>query len=157
MFRGEYFYLNPITGEEVIVCNTIVEQGQQRILEAVFQNQTAAKPMGTLEIGLIDEVPAYGGLIAALTTEPTAQGGYARQTLTPVVANWTVDSINGEGRVTSATVAFSAVGNDFSRTFSRFFLAENGGEIISYSSPISAAKLILNGQTQNIAYRMYYK
>ncbi len=156
MFRGEFIQIED-DGSEVIICNTVVEQGQIRLFEAVFQNQTAAKPMGTLEIGLIDEIPAYNGLIAALTTEPTAQGGYARKPLTPVIANWTVDSINGEGRVTSATVNFAAVGADYSRAFSRFFLAEVGGEIISYSSPISAAKLILNGQSQNIAYRMYNK
>ena len=154
MLHGEFITFTK-EGKEIITCNTVVEQGQKRIFEAVFQNLTVGKPMGTLEIGLIDEIPSYSGLIAALTTEPTSAGGYARQTLTPVVANWTVDSINGEGRVTSATVTFSAVGADFSRTFSRYFLAEQGGEIISYSSPISAAKLLLDGQSQNVAYRMY--
>lgn len=157
MFRGEFLLYNKGNLVRDIIPNTVVEAGQKRMLEAVFQNATAGKPMGTLQISLIDEVPAYGALIAAITTEPTSQGGYARQSLTAVIANWTVDSINGEGRVTSSTVTFTASGADFSRTFSRFMLSETSAEIISYSSPISAPRLILNGQSQAVAYRMYKK
>lgn len=157
MFRGEYITYNKGGLINSITPNTVVQSGQKRMLQAVFQNQTSGKPMGTLQIALIDEIPSYVGLIAAITTEPTSQGGYARQSLTPVDANWTVDSINGEGRVTSATVTFTASGADFSRTFSRYMLLESGSEIISYSSPISAPLLILNGQSTQIAYRLYKK
>ena len=120
--HGEFLELNKGGLIKNIIPNTVVEQGQIRLLESVFQNATAGKPMGTLEIALIDEVPAYGALIAAITTEPTVAGGYARQALTAVLANWTVDSVNGEGRVTSAVVSFAAVGANYSRTYSRYML-----------------------------------
>jgi len=154
-FRGEYLIFNKGGLVRDIIPNTVVEQGQIRLFEAVFQNITAAKPMGTLEIALIDEVPTYNGLIAAITTEPTAAGGYARQTLTPTLANWPVDSINGEGRVTSALVTFGPATADFSRVYSRFMLSELAGEIISYSSPLSIPKLVLNTESVAVAYRMY--
>lgn len=154
-FRGEFVELNKGGLVKNIIPNTVVQQGQQRILEAAFQNLTTLKPLGTLEIALIDEVPAYGDLIAAITTEPTSAGGYARQTLTPVIANWVVDSVNGEARVTSAVVSFTATGADYSRTYSRYMLSEASAEIISYSSPISAPRLILDGETVNTQYRMY--
>lgn len=157
MFHGEYLIYNKGGLIKYIIPNTVTEQGQIRMYEAVFQNATAGKPMGSLEISLIDEVPSYSGLIAAITTEPTSQGGYARQVLTATTANWSVDSINGEGRVTSATVTFTASGADFSRAFSRFMLSEQGKEIISYSSPIASPRLILDSQSQIVAYRMYKK
>jgi len=154
-FRGEYLVYNKGGLVKEIISNTVVEQGQIRMYEAIFQNQSAGKAMGSLAIALIDEIPAYGGLITAITTEPSVTNGYARQVLTPVNANWTIDSINNEGRVTSATVTFTAAGGDFSRTYSRYMLSEVGGEIISYSSPISAPRLVLNTESVIVAYRMY--
>lgn len=156
-FKGEYLIFNKGGLLKYIIPNTVVQQGQIRLYEAIFQNQTALKPMGSLEIALIDEVPSYVGLIAAITTEPTLTNGYARQVLAPTTANWTVDTINSEGRVTSATVTFTAAGGDFSRTYSRFMLSEVSGEIISYSSPISAPRLVLDTESVNVAYRMYNK
>jgi hypothetical protein len=155
--RGEYLIYNKGGLVKEIIPNTVVEQGQIRIYEAVFQNATALKPMGTMEIALIDEVPSYAGLVAAITTEPTLTNGYARQSLTATTANWTVDTINGVGRVTSAVKTFTAAGGDFSRAYSRYMLSEVGGEIISYSSPISAPRIVLNTESVNVAYRMYNK
>jgi len=152
---GEYLEYNKGGLIKNIIPNTVVQQGQIRFYEAVFQNASAGRPMGTLEIALIDEVPGYSGLIAAITTEPTVTNGYARQSLTAVIANWTVDTINGEGRVTSAIVTFTAAGGNFSRTYSRYMLSEVGAEIISYSSPITAPRLVLDTESVNVAYRMF--
>jgi len=153
--RGEYLVYNKGGLVKDIIPNTVVQQGQLRIYQSVFNNASVGMPMGTMEIALIDEVPSYLGLIAAITTEPTVQGGYARQPLLADTANWTVDTINSEGRVTSATVTFTATGADFSRPYSRFMLVEQGAELVSYSSPIDSPTTVLTGQSVLVAYRMY--
>lgn len=153
--RGEYVIQLPNCEKEIVLPNTLVQNGQNRLMQAALQSSA----ISGFAVGVMDEVPAYTALIANITTEPTSAGGYARQAIAASAAGWTISSVNGEARCESATVTFTASGADFSRAFSRFFLIDTsvGGDLISYSSPLNASILLLDGQSFSLRYRLYYK
>ena len=152
-FRGEFVCFDHQKNKELVVPNTVIQLGQTRLMQAAMQGNSIA----IFNLGVIDEVPSYTDNVADLTTEPTSAGGYARQAINGDAVDWTITSVNGEARVESKTVTFTASGADFSRAFSRFFLMENGGNLIACSSPLPNAVLLLDGQSYSIRYRLYYK
>lgn len=154
MFKGEFVFINPISGDEGVLCNTVLENGQQRFMEAIFQQAT--KSIVTFQLGLFDEIPAYTADVADITTEPTAAGGYARQNLVSDITDWPIVGLqNGMGYAESKTLTFTASGADYSRAFSRAFLMESGGEILAYSSPLQSPKLLLDTDSFQIKYRIF--
>jgi hypothetical protein len=153
-FKGRYILY--FKGQKPIILeNSIVGLGQQRLLQAAIQGVTL--PITAFQVGLMDETPAYGANLASITTEPTAAGGYARQTLNANTTDWTVNSSGDEYYAESALLTFTATGADFSRTFSRMFLMESAGELISYSSPLAAPLLLLDTQSFQARYQIYLR
>lgn len=156
MIRGEYV-IYPGEAREIIVKNTVLEKGQQRLMRSAFRAATGGEPIASFDLGLFEEVPAYDSAVADITTEPTATGGYARKTIAATTANWTITSVNNEAMVESATQTFTATGADFSRTFSRMFLMETSGEIISYSAALQVPRLLLDTESFPVKYRFFFE
>jgi len=153
--RGQYRFFLP--NQEIIVPNTITDEGEEAFLKQLFQNVALS---ASLYVGLCNQTPAETDVLADLTTEPSVTNGYARELLTRNAVDWPgVDSVNGVKRIASKQITFTASGGDFSTDFTRAFLCDAAsgsvGTLFSYSGPLSAAILLLDGVSFDMQYEFF--
>lgn len=91
-------------------------EGENNIANIIFNG-------ANLQIGLFTNNPASLSetTVLANITEPTTQGGYARQTLT--AGNWTISS----GQATYPQITFQPSGNDYSSPVYGYFIVTTAG------------------------------
>ena len=155
MMRGEYILTFP--DKQIIVPNTIVAEGAEQFLAELFNGTAAA----TLHMGLCNQVPDNGDVLADVTSEPTiGTGSYARLPLLRNSVDFPVIvSANNESYVTSKQLTFAASGADFDAAFSRLFMcsALTGfvGTLFSYSAALATPITLLDGVSFDAQYRFY--
>lgn len=155
--RGEYVIRNNAGEILDIVPNSLVGEGQAAMMQALFNHDS--EPTLSFAIGLFSEVPAFGAVHQdPFTTEPVGNG-YVRAA--HAAAGWTIVAQNEEVYAESTSVAFTAAGGDFDKTFNRFFLVLTftapDTSLVSYSSALAAAVQLLDTQTYNVSYRVFMK
>lgn len=158
--RGEYLIYNPEDASRIVIPNLITDEGEEEFLKMLMQNVSAVAGGADFYIGMLDETPVENLTLSAITTEPTAAGGYSRKAVTRDNTDWpTIATINGHKCITSVAVTFAASGADFSRTFSRLFLCSvasgTAGKLYSVSGPLVSPLLLLDGQSRQVQYRLY--
>ena len=161
MMKGQYEFRKH--GDEdkewTVVENLLTNLGIEALLEKLFLDDGTTILVANLFIGMLDEVVTKATLMAGITTEPTAAGGYARQTISRTTATWTIGQIGATGYryALSNAVTFAAVGANYSRAITRLFLASaiTGGTLISVGSPLSSPLQILNGESFQMRYRLF--
>jgi len=154
--RGQ-FIINPGTEKEIIVPNTIVAEGAEAYLATLF-NSTA---LTGFYVGLCNQVPDNADVLADITTEPGATGGYARQALARNSTDWpTIATVDEETSVKSKVVSFAASGADFDTAITRMFLASvasGAGTLYSYSAALASAVTVLDGDSFDVQYEMFLR
>ena len=156
--HGQYrFFLPESRGGEIVIPNTIVDEGEEAFLKQLFQDVT----LGTdFYVGLCNQTPVETDTLAAITTEPTVTNGYARIQLTRNAVDWPgVDSVNGVKRISSKQITFTASGGPFSADFTRAFLCDvasgSVGTLFSYSGPLADAILLADGDPFPMQYEFF--
>ena len=156
MLRGEYI-LTFKDGKQIIVPNTIVAEGAEQFLAELFNGTAAA----SLHLGLCNQVPDNGDVLAAILSEPTiGVNGYARKALARNSTDFpSIATANNESFVTSKQLTFTASGGDFDAPFSRFFLCDQlsgfVGTLFSYSAALSTPVTLADGVSFDAQYRFY--
>lgn len=172
MFKGAYvFYPCEATRQrlnlpdcKIRIPNLVVAEGKEQFLRAVTRNEgmgLTGGPPPLFYIGLCDQVPAVTDTLTSITTEPTSAGGYARIGIERSSVGWpTIDEVNGVKRAASQIVTFAASGADFSSSFSRAFLCSVAsgtlGFLFSYSGPLSVPIALLDGESIDVQYELYF-
>jgi len=165
--RGEYIITLHKGGdeddEEIIIPNTLVQEGQEKMWHALFNNDDLTNL--TFEFGAFAEVPVYATNWAAqFASEPTVGvNGYARTSLNPT--GWTIAAVNNEVYAESPNQVFTAAGGPFDKAFDRFFMvlvieepaATINRYLLSYSSALAQAITLLDTQSYTLKYRAYLK
>lgn len=165
--RGEYVITIHKGGdeddEEIIVPNTLVQEGQEKLWHALFNNDDLTDVF--FEFGAFAEVPVYTTLHAAqYVSEPTIGiGAYSRQVQNPT--GWTIVAVNNEVYAESPSQVFTATGADFDKPIDRFFMvlvieepaATTNRYLASYSSALAAPVTVLDTQSYTVKYRAYFK
>lgn len=158
--HGEYTLWPDDPDKRIVLKNNIPQEGQQTFLKMMVQaDNTVVNAGANFYVGLKDATfdPTVG--LAAITGEPSATGGYARQAIPRDSGHWpTVTLINGVYRIQSVSVNFTASGADFSTPVSRFFLASvvsGAGKLLSVSAALAAPLLITNGLSVPVQYTLY--
>lgn len=158
--RGAYI-LYPGTEWEMILPNTVVNQGELAFLKMCLQGDTSIIAGGAnYYIGLCGDGQSETTTLSTLVGEPTVANGYARQGIARNTTGWPlIDQVSGTARGRSATVTFSASGGDYNIAFTRFFLCSSAsgtsGTLFSYSAPLPSAYLLKSGNTFPVAYELY--
>lgn len=158
--RGQFVLTFP-NGEEIILPNTVVDEGEDAYLKMLFRaDNSFVASGGDFFIGLCDQVPVEADNIAAITSEPGATGGYARLAVTRDAVGWpTIDTVNGRKRIISKQITFTASGADFDAPFSRAFMCNvatgSVGTLFSYSGALSQAITLLDGQSFVMRYEIF--
>lgn len=161
--HGEYLILND-KGEIVeIVPNTLIGEGHEMMMTALFNRDTLVD--WSFRFGLFSEVPAYGaGQSAQYTTEPTiGVGGYAR--VLQQATGWTITQVDDTVIAESGDLAFTGVGVSFDkaviRPFMHFRVEQPAATFTEYlasvGSAFATAKTVVAGETFTIRYRMHWK
>ena len=169
--RGNFIFKFPAQREaksgllqpayEIILPNTVVDEGEESYLKILFQGNNTDIPAGNdFFIGLADQVPDELDTLVSITSEPGATGGYARQAVARSAVGWpTIDQVNGRKRITSTTETFTATGADFDAPFSRAFLCNvasgTAGILFSYSGPLTNAVSLLDGESFQMQYEVF--
>lgn len=153
--RGQ-FILTPPNGDQIILPNTIVEEGAEAYLARMFQGTA----LTGFFVGLCNQVPAHADQLADITSEPTiGVNGYARQALAQNGTDWpTVDTANEESYALSKQVDFTASGGDFDAAISRMFLASvvsGAGILYAYSAALATPVTIASGTTWSAQYQFF--
>lgn len=155
------FILFPGTSQELILPNTIVDEGEDALFAMALQaNNTIVAGAGNFFIGLCgDDGVAEDAVIADLLGEPSVVNGYARQAVIRSAAGWTIDRVAGYSRARSATVNFIGSGGNFDKAITRAFLcsvsAGSAGTLFSVSHRLTTSKTILDAETYPVAYELY--
>jgi len=156
--RGQYRLFLP--EGEIVLPNTVVDNGESNFLKAIFQNAFPIAGGGNFYIGLCDQVPAETDTLGSITTEVTVGGGYARIPITRDAVGWpTVDSVNGDARIVSKQVTFAASGAGFDKAFTRAFLCDaasgSTGNLFSYSAALTQGVLLAAGSSFPLQYEFF--
>lgn len=139
----------------------ITTVGEQDILKILFQGDNIIVPAaGNFYLGLCNQVPAKGDTLASITTEPSVANGYARIALSRDTTGFpTIEQVNGETRIVSKVVTFTAAGGAFDKSFTRAFLCNaasgNVGELIAYSGAYASPILLADTQSQQMKFEFY--
>ena len=154
--RGQFIITRP-NGDEIILPNTIVEEGAEAYLARIFQGSAITG----FFVGLCDQGPIHTDTLASITSEPTiGVNGYARQALAQNGTDWPVIStVNEESFIESKQVDFTAAGGDFDNAHSRLFLGSvltgTAGLLYAYSAALQVAVAVLDTETFSAKYRMF--
>lgn len=157
------FILNPGTPKEIRIPNIITDEGEDTFLKMILRASVAeVSAGGDFFMGLCDQVPAEVDQLSDITTEPTSQGGYARQAISRDATGWPlIDAIGEAMRGQSLTVQFAASGADFSDSIQRAFLCNvvsgSSGLLLAYSGLFPNPILIADGETKNMKYEFYLR
>ena len=159
--RGQFRLFLP-KGKEIILPNTVTQEGEDAFLKMIFQNNdTIIAGGGNFYMGLCNQIPDQVDTMASITTEPTiGTGGYARQPITRDAPGWpTIDVVNTRKRITSAQFTFTASAADFDADFTRVFMNTDltgfAGTLFSYSAALDSAILLLDGQSIDLQYEFF--
>ena len=153
-----------LPSSEIRIPNIVVLEGKEQFLRAVTRNEDmglTGGPPPLFYIGLCDQVPNAADTLTSITTEPTSAGGYARIGIERSSVGWpTIDEVNGVKRAMSKIVTFAASGADYSGAFSRAFLCSvssgTTGFLFSYSGALSVPITLLDGESVDVQYELYF-
>lgn len=145
---------------EIVIPNTVVDNGEEQFLKAIFQNVFPIAGGGNFYIGLCNQVPADLDVLGSITTEPNVLNGYARKAITRDATGWpTIDQVNSDKRITSAQVTFTAAGGSFDKSFTRAFLCDvssgSTGNLFAYSGALSQAITLADTQSFAMQYEFF--
>jgi hypothetical protein len=158
--HGQFVLTFP-NGKEIILPNTVVDEGEDAYLKMLFRaDATFVAGGGNFYIGLCDQIPVETDNLAAIGTEPGATGGYARLAVTRDAVGWpTIDTVNGRQRIISKQITFTATGADFDAPFSRAFMCNvasgSAGTLFSFSGALSQAITLLDTQSFTMRYEVF--
>ena len=159
--RGQFRFTLP--DREIIVPNIITDQGEEDLLKMILQADVAIIAAGgNWFVGLCEETPGETDTLVSITTEPTSQGGYARQPITRDATGWpTISQVNDAFRGLSIQITFAAAGADFSRTIQRAFLTNivsgTAGRLFAYSGLLPNPLLITDGNNLPVKYELFLR
>lgn len=163
MLRGKFivdFKRGP--ARRIHLPNFITDEGVQAFLKMITQDAAIGED-GNWYVGLCGLNATKAVTLATIPSEPTSQGGYARQLLNQNGTDWptaNIAEVNGVYRIRSVPVTFAASGNDFSVSIWRFFLcndlAGTDGLVFAVSAPLPAAKLVTDGTDIDVAYELAF-
>lgn len=149
------FFVNPGTPQELRLPNTIVGEGAEVFLKALFRGE-AVTP-ATYYIGLTNTIYAFDSVIADLSGDEPAGNGYARQPAVKNTSDWTVVEENGVWQARSKPVTFNASA-DWNIPWSRMFLCSvvsgNSGKLFAVSRNAPTPITILSGLGPQVSYRI---
>lgn len=146
-FPDEAGELNTDREPDLILPNSVTDVGEQEYLKMIFQDVTEIAGGANWYVGLCNQTPTEADILADISTEPTAAGGYERQALVRSVVGWpTLDEVNGHTVIRSAEITFASLYDDFSASFTRLFLTDQAtgtaGILYAYSGALTTARLI---------------
>ena len=139
----------------------ITHEGESEFLKMIFHgDDSLIAPAGNFYLGLCNQTPAKADLLTDINTEPSVTNGYARQAISRDTTGFpTIEIINNETRIVSLVVTFTAIGGDFSASFTRAFLTDQAsgtvGALLCYSGAYSAPITILDGQSRTMKFEFY--
>lgn len=155
------FILTDAEGERQVINNTLARQGENALLQMLFQGENTTVPAGTgnYYLGLCGLTFTLDTVLTTLAGEPTFTNGYARQALQRSTSGWiSLLQQNGVWLVRSAEVSFTPTGPGFSTPIQRAFIAtsaDNSGKLIAVSGPLPALYTLPVGQAYNVQYEFY--
>lgn len=160
------FIIFPGEDKELILPNTVVQDGEKAFLQIMLQGDaTQVAPGGNFFMGLCGaNLNAQGVLdrtltLATLLGEPPVANGYARQAFTRDAVGWPIISlVNGVYRAQSKVVNFTAAGGDIGAVARLFFCsvgAGNAGKLYAISAQFPVGTTIPNGITFPAQYELY--
>jgi len=149
---------------EIYIPNSVVAIGKEQFLRAVTRDEDMGLT-GTpflYYVGLCNQAPADADTLASITTEPTAAGGYARISFERNSTGWpTVDEVSGQKRASSKVLTFTASGAAYSTSFTRAFLCSVAsgtvGNLFSYSGALTVPVTLLDGDSFQMQYELYFR
>ena len=136
--------------------------GEEALLQALFQgvdtNFVAAG--ANLYLGLCNQTPVKTDVMTDISTEPSVANGYARKAIVRSAVGFpTIEQVNGESRIVSLVLTFTAAGGDFSASFTRAFLCTSAsgstGTLLAYSGAYATPILLADGQSQQLKFEFY--
>ncbi len=160
--RGIFRFF-PGTPQELVVPNSIVDEGEETFLKQICRADTTdvpAGPTGKYYVGLCGNTFDETTTLATLAGEPSSTGGYARIAVERDATGWpTLSQVNGVWRAQSKTVTFAASGADFDTAIWRAFLCNvasgTAGRLFGVSGPLPAALTVLDGNSLPLTYELY--
>lgn len=161
-FHSAFILTDPKTGIVHRLPNFITDEGVQAFLKMVTQGVAIGED-GDWFMGLCGLPATKATTLATLPSEPTSQGGYARQLLSRDNVDWpdaNVAQVNGIYRIRSVQVDFTATGADFSTSIHRAFICNDltgtTGTLFAISSPLPEGRLITDTETYPTAYEFAF-
>lgn len=136
-------------------------EGEEALLKMLFQGDNTIVAAGAdFYLGLCNQIPVKGDVMADISTEPTVTNGYARKAIVRSAIGFpTIEQVNNETRIVSIVLDFAAAGGDFSASFTRAFLCTDAaglaGTLFAYSGAYSSPILLADGQNQQLKFEFY--
>lgn len=150
------------TADEQIINNTLTREGENALLQILFQgnNTIVVGTTGNFYLGLCGDVFTLDTTLATLGGEPTVTAGYARQAILRSAAGWpTLVQLNGVWMARSTFVTFTPTGAGFNVPIQRAFICTaasgSAGKLIAVSGPLAAPLALPVGVGYPVEYEFY--
>lgn len=134
--------------------NSLVDEGEEAILETFFRNGTAYIPV-QFYIRLCDSSLFETGTLSSILTEPSTNG-YAAQLIERSTVGFPFkDMPDGDYRITSKEVTFTASGGDIPSVTTAYLAttSDNSGKLLAFVD-LAMTRTILNGDSMVVQLRI---
>lgn len=158
--QGRFIFW-PGTPKQLIVPNTIVDEGEEAFLKMLMQGDVGDVALGgNFYVGLCADTPAETDVLTDIASEPSSAGGYARLALSRDATGFpTIDQVSGVFRAQSKVITFTASGVDFDTAIDRAFLCNvisgTSGVLFAYSGALPSALTVSDGDSLPVQYELY--
>ncbi len=159
--HGQFVF--KIGGKDLVVPNTITDEGEQTFLKMIGRADVAdVAAGGNFYVGLCSEIPGEADTLADITTELGVAGAYARQAFTRDATGFpNLVSAGDAYKLQSKQLDFTAVGAGFSTTFERAFLCNvlsgSIGLLFAYSGILPDPVQVLIAETFSMRYELFLR
>lgn len=153
-------------GQQFTVPNLVVQEGEIAWAKMIAQgDDTIVAAGGNYFVGLSGNTAAVDpeAVLADITDEPTVANNYARKALARDGAGFgeTVDLVNGQARIRSAEMTFSATPGNYDKAITRLFLCSvasgSSGTLFAFSAPLQVAIQITPSTPFVVRYELFMK
>lgn len=160
--HGQFTFLNlPGHPPKFTIPNMIVDEGEASFLKMILQGNVVDVALGgNFYLGMTNQAPTETDILASITTEPGATGGYARKALARNAVDFpTLFQSNGVWGLRSKLVVWTPSAADYDTPFTRVFLCNvasgSVGVLFSYSGPLLQETTPLDGVSVNVYYELF--
>lgn len=135
--------------------NSLVDEGEESMLESFFRNVSAYTPAG-FYVRLCNDTLLETDTLSTILNEPAGTYGYTAQTLERSTTGFPVKELSaGDWRIASKEITFTAAGGDIGPVTTAYLAttSDNTGKLIAFVD-LAMTRTILSGDSMVVQIRI---